>query len=422
MKKQTSDNTYASTPKSMRLQIGIFGRTNVGKSSFLNMMANQDYALVSEIPGTTTDIVEKAMELLPIGPVTFLDTAGIDDISSLSEIRIDKTKTLFNRAEIAILIIEPEIWGKYEEDLVAVFKENKIAYIIVVNKIDETEPSYKFMQDLHQSGAPVVAISTVNPEKREKYVELIKSSLLKILPAEYNKKTSILGDLIQKGDTVILICPIDSEAPKGRLILPQVQTIRDILDNDAISIVVKETEYPGVLSTLCKQPALVVCDSQVVDYMVANTPAYIKCTTFSILFSRFKGDIMEDILGAAAINKLNDGDRVLIAEACTHHPSEDDIGRVKIPRWLRNYSKKDIVIDIAAGRNYPDNLEDYSVIIHCGACMLTRHEKLVRMHKAIQKSVPISNYGMVISLLHGVLERVLAPFPDALALYKDTKL
>lgn len=416
-----SSGSNLATPKSLRLQVGIFGRTNVGKSSFLNMLANQDIALVSEIPGTTTDIVEKAMEFHPIGPVNFLDTAGINDVSALSAKRIDKTSSVFERAEIAVLVVEPNVFGEFEQQIVETFRKNKIPFLIVVNKTDISEPDYGFMQKLEAISPALSAVSSTNREKREIYVNSVIKSLTKVLPSGYLQKTSILGDLIKPGDLVVLICPIDSEAPKGRLIMPQVQSIRDILDNNSVSIVVKETEYPYILGQLGKEPSLVVCDSQVVDLMVKNTPSHIKCTTFSILFSRFKGDMLEDIRGAAAIDRLKDGDKVLIAEACTHHPSEDDIGRAKIPRWLRNYSNKSISIEVAAGRDYPSNLDEYAAIIHCGACMLTRHEKMTRIQKAKQLSIPISNYGIVISLLHNALERVLEPFPEALQLYKQLK-
>ncbi len=393
----------------------------MGKSSFLNMMADQEVALTSEVPGTTTDIVEKAMELLPVGPVMFLDTAGIDDVSALSEKRIGRTKTIFDRAEIAVLIVDPNDWGKYEDDLIHEFEKNEIPYMIVVNRIDEVEPQYDFIRKVESITKNIAAVSCTDLTKREFFRELVKSILMEIIPEDFRQQKTILGDLIKKDDLVVLICPIDSEAPKGRLILPQVQTIRDILDNDAVSIVIKETEYPNVLEALNIKPALVVCDSQVVGCMAANTPREIKCTTFSILFSRLKGDIFEDVHGASAIDRLEDGDKVLIAEACTHHPSEDDIGRVKIPLWLRNYNKKKVIIDVAAGREYPDNLDEYSIIIHCGGCMLTRHEKLKRMSKAREKAIPISNYGIVISMLHGVLERVLEPFPDVLDVYRKDR-
>jgi len=397
-------------PKSMRVQIALFGRTNVGKSSFLNMIANQDVAIISEIPGTTTDIVEKSIELLPVGPVNFLDTGGIDDKSLLSEKRIERTLKILDRADVAVLIIENDIWSDYEEDLLQSFRKAKIKFILAVNKIDIYPATHDFILMLQKKSERLLLCSSLDIEKREKYVIDFKNLLLEILPEEYTNPLPLIRDLIPKQGTVILIIPIDKEAPKGRIILPQVQTIRDILDNDSISIMVKQSEYLQVLNSLKHKPDLVVCDSQVVDFMVANTPEDIPCTTFSILFSRFKGDLVKEVKGASALKKLKKGNRVLIAEACSHHPNEDDIGRVKIPKLLKQYLDFDIDIDVASGRDYPKNISDYNVIIHCGGCMLTRTEKLVRLEKAKKFGVPITNYGIAISLFRGVLDRVLSPF------------
>ncbi len=405
-------------PKSMRVQIALFGRTNVGKSSFLNMIANQDVAITSEVPGTTTDVVEKSMELLPVGPVNFLDTGGIDDKSLLSEKRIERTMKILDRADVAVLILENNIWTDYEADLVQAFKNAKIKFILAVNKIDISPVTEEFLSKLQMKTDRILICSSTNKKNREKYITDFKNLLLEILPEEFTNPLPLIRDLIPKNGTVILIIPIDKEAPKGRIILPQVQTIRDILDNDSISIMVKQSEYLQVLNSLKKKPDLVVCDSQVVDFMVANTPDDIPCTTFSILFSRFKGDLPEEIKGISAIKTLKKDDKVLIAEACSHHPNEDDIGRVKIPKLLRQFLGFDIEIDVASGRDYPKNINDYAVIIHCGGCMLTRTEKLVRIEKARQAGVPITNYGIAISLFKGVLDRVLSPFDGIL---KQTK-
>lgn len=407
-----------STPKALRLQIALFGRTNTGKSSFLNMVANQEVALTSPIPGTTTDVVEKSMELLPIGPVTFLDTAGIDDISALSEIRIEGTMKIVDRAEIIVLICEPNIWTGFEENISNIAKESEIPLIIAINKIDIEEPTNNYLSQLGSKTNNVVLCSCIDKASRNKYINEFKNHLLEILPSEFTNPKPLIGDLVPRGSVTILIVPIDKEAPKGRIILPQVQAIRDLLDNNSMSLVVKETEYSLALKSLKQKPALVVCDSQVVHKMVAETPADVKCTTFSILFSRFKGDLLEEVRGAAEIDKLKTGDKILIAEACSHHPNEDDIGRVKIPRWLNKYIGSEIQIDYAQGRDYPSNLEDYKLIIHCGGCMLTRNEKLVRIHKAKDAGIPITNYGITISFVQGVLERVLSPFPEALNVYK----
>ena len=407
-------------PKSMRLQIAMFGRTNVGKSSLLNMLAGQDIALVSEIPGTTTDVVEKSFELLPIGPVVFLDTPGIDDSSVLGAKRIERTHRILSRADVAIIVTEPNVWTDSETELVQnMLKPKKIPTIIVINKSDIGKSTPEFIKSLSEFSDSVIEMSNFEPENREIYLQSLKSALQVLIPNEEMSQTvSILGDLVpQSGGLVILITPIDLQAPKGRMILPQVQAIRDCLDNDLVVMVVKEREYPTALQLLNRKPDLVVCDSQVVYKMVADTPPDVPCTTFSILFARLKGDFMEEIRGAAALDSLEEGDKVLIAEACSHHSLQDDIGKVKIPRWLRQYLGFDVQIDHCAGRDYPENVHEYKVIIHCGACMLTRREKLNRIEKAKDANVPITNYGMTISLVQGVMERVLSPFPEAKALF-----
>lgn len=410
------------TPKSLRLQIGLFGRTNVGKSSFLNMIADQDVAMTSPVPGTTTDVVEKSLELLPIGPVTFLDTAGIDDNSVLGEMRIERSEKVFERADVVYFILEAEVWTEFEEQIVLKLKSLEKPFVFVINKIDISAPSDEFIRLLKSKNNRIVHCSSIDKINREKYVNSLKSELLRIMPNDFLNPLPLLGDLVPSGGFVVFIVPIDLQAPKGRLILPQVQAIRDALDNDAISIVVKEREYPYLLQTLGRKPDLVVCDSQVVMKMIADTPPEIKCTTFSILFARNKGDLNEEVKGAAAIDKLKKGDKILIAESCSHHPLEDDIGRVKIPRWLRQYVGFDIGIDFFSGRDYPENLQEYSVIIHCGGCMLTRTEKLSRIHKAMEAGIPITNYGLTISLTQGVLKRALSPFPAALDIFTNYNL
>ncbi len=408
-------------PKSLRLQIALFGRTNVGKSSFLNMVAGQDVSITSETPGTTTDVVEKSMELLPIGPVNILDTGGIDDTSELAEKRIERTMKILDRGDVFVLITEGNKLDDYEIRLLDTFREKKLNYIIVVNKIDQVKPDEEYIASLNKINKRLLLCSTIDGKNRENYVTDFKHLLLEILPHEFTNPSAIIGDLLPPGGTAVLIIPIDKEAPKGRIILPQVQTIRDLLDHGQISLMVRETEYADSLKLLKNPPDLVVCDSQVVDKMIADTPEGIKCTTFSILFSRFKGNLMEELKGIAAIDKLEPGDKILISEACSHHPNEDDIGRVKIPRWLRNYLGFEVEIDVRSGRDYPENLEDYKAIIHCGGCMLTRNEKLVRIEKANLKSVPITNYGLLISHMHGVLGNVLEPFAEELEYYRNIK-
>ena len=406
------------TPKSLRLQIGLFGRTNVGKSSFLNLVAGQDVAITSPVAGTTTDVVEKSMELLPLGPVVFLDTAGLDDRSVLAEARLRKTLKVFDRSDIITLLVEPNTWTDYEEKILEEAKKREIPTILVVNKIDLGISSPEFMGELHSKTSRVLLCSSVDFEHRDPILNQYKKFLIEVCPDDFLKPPPLVGDLLPEAGLAVLIVPIDLQAPKGRLILPQVQTIREALDFDASVMVVKEREYAHSLANLKSHPHLVICDSQVVLKMVADTPEGIACTTFSILFARNKGDLVELARGAAIIETLKPGDRVLIAEACTHHAIEDDIGRVKIPRWIRQYVGGDLRIDVFSGRDYPDDLQEYKLIIHCGGCMLTRREMLTRIQKARETKVPITNYGLSISFSQGVIRRVLSPFPAALEAFQ----
>jgi [FeFe] hydrogenase H-cluster maturation GTPase HydF len=405
------------TPKSLRLQIGLFGRTNVGKSSFLNLVAGQDVAIVSAVPGTTTDVVEKPMELLPLGPVVFLDTAGMDDKSVLADLRLKKTRKIFDRSDVIILLLEADIWTEYEEDIGEQARSRNIPVIAVINKLDLRTPSADFLETIKKKTPRVVAVSSIDFKNRDTYINALKKYLIEVCPDDFLNPPPLVGDLVPAGGLAVLIVPIDLQAPKGRLILPQVQTIRDCLDNDSTAMVVKEREYAHALANLRQQPDIVICDSQVVLKMVADTPPRTKCTTFSILFSRYKGDLIAAAEGAAVLDTLEPGDKILIAEACSHHPIEDDIGRVKIPRWLRQFVGADITVDVTAGRDYPRNLTDYRLVIHCGGCMLTRREMLFRIEQAKQARVPITNYGVAVSVLHGVIHRTLSPFPAAYDAY-----
>jgi len=398
-----------STPKSLRLHIALFGRTNVGKSSFLNLVAGQDVAIVSEQAGTTTDVVEKPMELLPIGPVVFLDTAGIDDTTTLGEKRIGRTEKVFDRAEIILLVHEGDVVTDFERSVERRAAEKKIPVIKIANKADltaPTDPSY-----LH--------CNSIDWESRDKVLAALKAEILRVCPDEFIAPPPLIGDLVKPGGLALLVVPIDLQAPKGRLILPQVSTIRDALDNDAATLVCKEREYAHMLSMLNRKPDVAICDSQMVLKMVADTPADVPCTTFSILFARLKGDLRRFAIGAAAIEKLEPGDKVLVAESCSHHALEDDIGRVKIPRWLRQYVGIDLEIDVYAGRDFPDNLSEYKLAIQCGGCMQNRREVLSRIEKCEAAGVPITNYGLCISQTQGVLRRVLSPFPAALDAYDE---
>lgn len=409
------------TPKSLRLQIGLFGRTNVGKSSFLNYVAGQDVAITSPVAGTTTDVVEKAMELLPLGPVVFLDTAGLDDRSALAEARLHKTRKIFDRSDVIVLMTEPNRWGEDEENVLTEAHRREIPVILVVNKIDLEPLREDFLVGLRKRVERILLCSCLDIKQRDPSIHLFKKYLIEVCPEEFLKPPPLIADLLPAGGLAVLIVPIDLQAPKGRLILPQVQTIREALDHDASVLVVKEREYASALANLKAPPDIVVCDSQVVLKMVADTPPAVKCTTFSILFSRNKGDLIEMVKGAVMIDSLKSQDKVLIAEACSHHAIEDDIGRVKIPRWLRQYIGGNIQIDVYSGRDFPENLKEYKLIIHCGGCMLTRRELLARIQKAREEKVPITNYGLCISVTQGVIQRALSPFPAALEAYGREK-
>lgn len=392
--------------KSMRLHIGVFGRANVGKSSLLNKITNQEVSIVSDIAGTTTDVVEKSMELLPVGPVTFLDTAGLDDETELSGQRIEKTMKVVNRIDVAVVVCDFNGIGKLENDLIEKFKELKIPYLIVVNKCDLAPKSFHI--DLKSELSNIIYTSV---KKDEKIVFKFKEALVNLLPEDFVNSPKIVGDLVPAKSTVILVIPIDKEAPKGRIILPQVQTLRDLLDNNCLSYVVKESELKDALDNLKTPPALVVTDSQAFKKVSEIVPENVSLTSFSILFARLKGDLDEFVNGARAIENLKDGDMVLILESCTHHAIEDDIGRVKIPNLLRKKTGKNLVIHNYAGHDFPD-IKDYKLIIHCGACMTNRREVLSRVLIANQNNVPITNYGVVISYCLGILPRAIKIFTE----------
>ncbi len=387
------------TLKSMRLQIGVFGKTNVGKSSFLNRITNQEISIVSDVAGTTTDVVEKSMELLPVGPVTFLDTAGLNDESELGEKRVEKTMKVINRIDVAIIVCDFNGIDDYENELIKKFEELKIPYLIVENKCD--------IKKVELSGYDNVLYTSVKDD--EALVFKFKEALVKLLPEDFVNSPKIAGDLVPPQSTVILVIPIDKEAPKGRIILPQVQTIRDLLDSNCMPYVVKETELKQAIENLKTPPALVITDSQAFKKVSEIVPENIPLTSFSILFARLKGDLDEFTKGAEAIENLKDGDMVLILESCTHHAIEDDIGRVKIPNLLRKRTGKNLVIHNYAGHDFPD-VKDYKLIIHCGACMTNRREVLSRILIANKSDVPITNYGVAISYCLGILPRAVKIF------------
>lgn len=396
------------TPKGLRLHIGVFGRRNAGKSSFVNAMTGQEVSIVSPVAGTTTDPVEKTMELLPLGPVLFIDTAGIDDVGNLGEKRVSKTKAVMERTDVAVLLVDPASWDSYETSLLEAFKKAEIPVIAVLNKADLGSPPQEVMDYLAEGEIPTLSMSCTDQSNTGAFKKL----LLEIAPDSFLQPPAIVGDLIQPGDTVVLVVPIDLEAPKGRLILPQVQTIRDILDTDAVCAVTKERELRSLLDNLKRKPALVVTDSQAFLKVAGDTPDDVPMTSFSILFARNKGDLAEFVEGAHTIDKLKSGDRVLIAEACTHHPIGEDIGRVKIPRWLSQYVGGALTFDVASGRDFPENLADYKLVIHCGSCMFNRRQVLTRILRCREAGVPITNYGLCMSYTLGIFERALKPFPE----------
>lgn len=394
------------TLKSMRLHIGIFGKTNAGKSALLNRLTNQDVSIVSEIAGTTTDVVEKSMELLPVGPVNFMDTAGIDDKTALRDERIEKTLKVINRTDIAVIVCDYNGIDEYEKQLIEQITELKIPYLVVINKTDLEPISDKKLAQIKDYTENIIITSAYDDKD---IVFKFKEKLVQMLPEEFVNSPAIAGDLIPPKSTVILVIPIDKEAPKGRLILPQVQTLRDLLDSCCLNYVVKESELKQALDNLKEPPALVITDSQAFKTVSEIVPENIPLTSFSILFARLKGDLYAFRKGAEAISNLKDGDKVLILESCTHHAIEDDIGRVKIPALLRKKTGKNLIIENFAGHDFPD-ISSYKLIIHCGACMTNRREILSRILKANEAGIPVTNYGITISYCLGILDRAMRIF------------
>lgn len=388
--------------------IGIFGRRNNGKSSLVNALTGQDIAIVSEIAGTTTDPVKKAMEIPGIGAAVLIDTAGIDDTGELGGKRMERARAVLATVDFALLVIAGNIFGSFEEELITGFEEYDIPYIIVHNKSD-IEPLNPEMNIMLKSRgiAPVIDFSAAHKPKNGRLLELIRQHL----PESAYLSRSLVGDLISYGDSVMLITPIDIEAPEGRLILPQVQVIRDILDNDGIAVVVKEREADAYFRRMNPKPALVITDSQVFLKADAIVPKEIPLTSFSILLARQKGDFQNYLLGTPHLSELKDGDRVLILESCTHHVSCDDIGRVKIPRWLSNFSGKKLEFEVVAGLSkLPRDIREFAMVIQCGGCMITRKQIINRLKPAVEAGIPVTNYGMAIAYVHGIYNRAVAPF------------
>jgi [FeFe] hydrogenase H-cluster maturation GTPase HydF len=388
--------------------IGIYGRRNNGKSSLINCLAGQDIAIVSDHAGTTTDPVKKSFEITGFGPVIFVDTAGIDDSGDLGQKRVDRTIRTLEIIDLALLVITNNSWGEYEDSLIKKFNDQDIPYIVIHSKSDIEEPTSDFKNKISSlTGTSLFEFSSSDKRNFEELIALIKNTI----PEHSYKTLTLLGDLINYGDIVILITPIDVEAPAGRLILPQVQAIRDILDNDAVAIVLKEREVDSFLKKTKIKPKLAITDSQVFIKADASIPKDIPLTSFSIMLARFKGDFDNYLKGTPRISQLRDGDRVLLLESCTHHVSCDDIGRIKIPRWITSFTGKKIEFDVVAGLDsLPRTNTDYSLVIQCGGCMITRRQLHNRLQMAIKAGVPVTNYGMAIAYVQGIYNRAVAPF------------
>ncbi|CCU78143.1 predicted GTPase [Halanaerobium saccharolyticum subsp. saccharolyticum DSM 6643] len=406
------------TPKGNRPHIGVFGRRNAGKSSLINSLTNQELALVSDVPGTTTDPVYKAMELQPLGPVIMIDTAGIDDSGQLGELRVKKTLEIIRKIDLAVLVIDPEHGiENYEKDLLNRFFDASTPIVPVINKVDLNFDQDNILSKIKtEFKLNPVMVSTI----ADSGIEELREEIVTRMPAD-TEESFIVGDLVNPGDTIVLVTPIDLAAPKGRLILPQVQTIRDILDHDGITMICKERELKLTLDKLKEDPKLVITDSQAFMKVDADVPEDVLLTGFSILFARYKGDLEIFLRGAKKLENLNAGDKILIAEACTHRRQADDIGTVKLPRWMRSKVGGDLEFDHVSGREYPENLTDYDLILHCGACMLNKKEVISRLKEADSLGVPVINYGMAIAQLHGILDRALKPFASAYRMWMAEK-
>ena len=392
-------------PRGVRLVITFVGRRNAGKSSLINAVTGQDVAIVSDFAGTTTDPVAKPYELLPLGPVTLYDTAGLDDVGELGALRIAATRKVLWRTDIAVVVADAAGLTEAEHAVIRDIQKLEIPFLLVFNKTDLTPPSEADLAWCREEGIPAVTASAATGEG----ATAVKEAIMRLAPPEAVREPVLAGDLFGEGDTVVCVVPIDLAAPKGRLILPQVQVLREILDGDAVAVTVKERELEAALGNLRRPPALVVTDSQVILKVSGDVPDAVPLTTFSTLFARYKGDLPTLAAGAAAIDRLKDGDTVLMAEACSHHVQSDDIGRVKIPRWISQYTGRDLDFEMHSGHDFPEDLERFALVVHCGSCMLNRMEMVRRIKECVRRGVPITNYGVAISKVQGVLERVLRP-------------
>lgn len=388
------------TPSGERIHIGFFGRRNAGKSSLVNAITNQELAVVSSVKGTTTDPVYKAMELLPLGPVEIIDTPGFDDVGELGELRVKKTRQILAKTDVAVLVVDgTEGVSGCDKELIQLFREREVPYIVVYNKCDISGGEVSSENEISVSAAKKLNIE----ELKEKIGSLAKNA---------GNERRIIGDLLSPGDMVVLVTPIDGSAPKGRMILPQVQALRDVLDADAEAVFTKETQLAETLSALAAPPKMVVTDSQAFGLVSKIVPEEVPLTSFSILMARYKGFLESAVKGAARIKDLRDGDTVLISEGCTHHRQCGDIGSVKLPAWLKKYTGKSLNIELSSGRDFPEDLSGYALVIHCGGCMLNEREMLHRKNIAEAAGVPFTNYGTVIACMNGILKRSLGIFPD----------
>ncbi len=405
------------TSKGFRLHIGFFGRRNVGKSSLLNAITKQNVSIVSEVAGTTTDPVEKPMELLPIGPILFVDTAGVDDVGALGAQRIEKTRLAIKRTDLGVLVTEAGVWTDFEEMLLKELRSHGIPVLVALNKADLRHANPEQLIRFEQEKLPFVEVVATTGDG----LDAFRAKLWEMAPAETVEPQVLLSDLVKRDETAVLVMPIDKEAPKGRIKQLQAQSIRELLDSEASCVVVKEAGLQRTLENLKTPPSIVITDAQVFEQVASVTPDSVPLTAFSILLSRLKGDLVAQTRAAVAVDLLVPGDKILVAESCTHHPIEEDIGRVKIPRWLERYVGGKLDFTTVKGRDFPADLSPYKMVIHCGACMWNRQEMMNRIHECHRQAVPITNYGLVIAYALGILERALQPFPEALAAYKQAR-
>ncbi|WP_240983893.1 [FeFe] hydrogenase H-cluster maturation GTPase HydF [Acididesulfobacillus acetoxydans] len=408
------------TPRGERLHIAVFGRRNAGKSSLINAIANQEVSIVSSTPGTTTDPVYKTMEILPIGPVVLVDTAGLDDEGILGGERVRRSLDVLDKTDLALLAVDtPEGWGSPEDKIVSLLQERRLPLVVALNKVDVLSPDTVARIRTAAANRFPPTVPVIPASARTKAgIEALKSAIIEAASPDREEPT-LIGDLVQAGDTVILVAPIDRSAPKSRLILPQVQVIRDLLDHHAQALTIQSEELPAALASLRNPPRMVITDSQAFKTVNTLTPAEITLTSFSILFARYKGDLCELAAGAKAIERLRRGDHILIAEACTHHRTDDDIGKVKIPSWLEQKVGGKLSYTWVSGGTLPADLSEFQLVVHCGACMLNRRQMLARLHRITSAGVPVVNYGVGIAYLHGILPRTLSPFPDALRVIRS---